>query len=140
MKKLISIQCLLAIGMLATAQVKTPVKEFNIAGPYAIATPFTLDTVDVKGKKFDPASLMGSIALTSKADGKFSGSVLPSLKDSKSVGLLTFYVNNADYIKGKVEVKGPKHSKLFIDGVEAGGELKLAPEHHTFTIDRKSVV
>ena len=134
MKKLISIQCLLAIGMLATAQVKTPVKEFNIAGPYAIATPFTLDTVDVKGKKFDPASLMGSIALTSKADGKFSGSVLPSLKDSKSVGLLTFYVNNADYIKGKVEVKGPKHSKLFIDGVEAGGELKLAPEHHTFTI------
>ena len=124
----------LLFPVLATAQVKTPVKEFNIAGPYAIAAPFALDTVDVKGKKFDPASLMGSIALTSKADGKFDGSVLPSLKDSKSVGLLSFYVNNADYIKGKIEVKGPKHSKLFIDGVEAGGELKLAPEHHTFTI------
>ena len=134
MKKLFSIQCLLAVGMMATAQVKTPVKEFNIAGPYAVAAPFALDTVDVNGKKFDPASLMGSIALTSKANGRFDGCVLPSLKDSKSVGLLTFYVNNADFIKGKVEVKGPKHSKLFIDGVEAGGELKLAPEHHTFTI------
>ena len=134
MKKLISIQCLLAVGMMATAQVKTPIKEFNFSGPYAVSTPFAIDTVDVNGKKFDPTSLMGSIALTSKADGKFSGSVLPSLKDSKSVGLLTFYVNNTDYIKGKVEVKGPKHSKLFIDGVEAGGELKLAPEHHTFTI------
>ena len=84
MKKLISIQCLLAIGMMATAQVKTAVSEFNIAGPYAIAAPFALDTVDVQGKKFDPTSLMGSIALTSKADGRFSGSVLPSLKDSKS--------------------------------------------------------
>ena len=134
MKKLISIQCLLAVSMMATAQVKTPIKEFNLSGPYAVSTPFAIDTVDVNGKKFDPTSLMGSIALTSKADGKFSGSVLPSLKDSKSVGLLTFYVNNTDYIKGKVEVKGPKHSKLFIDGVEAGGELKLAPEHHTFTI------
>ena len=134
MKKLISIQCLLAVGMMATAQVKTPVKEFNLSGPYAISAPFAIDTVDVNGKKFDPTSLMGSIALTSKVNGKFDGAVLPSLKDSKSVGLLTFYVNNADFIKGKVEVKGPKHSKLFIDGVEAGGELKLAPEHHTFTI------
>jgi dipeptidyl aminopeptidase/acylaminoacyl peptidase len=134
MKKLFSIQCLLAIGMMATAQVKTSIKEFNLSGPYAIAAPFALDTVDVNGKKFDPTSLMGSIALTSKANGRFDGSVLPSLRDSKSVGLLTFYVNNADFIKGKVEVKGPKNSKLFIDGVEAGGELKLAPEHHTFTI------
>ena len=49
MKKLISIQCLLAIGMLASAQVKTPVKEFNIAGPYAVAAPFARDTVDVTG-------------------------------------------------------------------------------------------
>ena len=134
MKKQISIFALLAIGMTATAQVKTPVREFNIAGPYAIAAPFSVDTVDVNGKKFDPASLMGAVALTSQADGKFSGCVLPSLKDSKSVGVLTFYVNNADYISGKVEVKGPKHSKLYIDGVEAGGELKLAPEHHTFSI------
>jgi dipeptidyl aminopeptidase/acylaminoacyl peptidase len=50
------------------------------------------------------------------------------------VGVLTFYVNNSSYVKGKVEVKGPKNYRLFIDGVEAGGELKLAPEHHTFAI------
>ena len=134
MKKQISIFALLAIGMMATAQVKTPVKEFNIAGPYAVAAPFALDTVDVKGKKFDDKSLMGAISLTSQADGKFSGCVLPSLKDSKSVGVLSFYVNNSDYLKGKIEVKGPKNYKLYIDGVEAGGELKLAPEHHTFAI------
>ncbi|SEA88234.1 Dipeptidyl aminopeptidase/acylaminoacyl peptidase [Xylanibacter ruminicola] len=134
MKRLITTQMLLAIGMMATAQVKTPVSEFNLAGPYAVSAPFAIDTVDVQGKKFDPVSQLGSIALTSHFTGKFSGQVLPSLPDSKSVGLLSFYVNNSDFIKGKIEVKGPKHSKLFIDGVEAGGELKLAPEHHTFTI------
>ncbi len=134
MKRLITTQMLLAIGMMATAQVKTPVSEFNLAGPYAVSAPFAIDTVDVQGKKFDPVSQLGSIALTSHFTGKFSGQVLPSLPDSKSVGLLSFYVNNSDFIKGKIEVKGLKHSKLFIDGVEAGGELKLAPEHHTFTI------
>ena len=134
MKRLITTQMLLAIGMMATAQVKTPVTEFNLAGPYAVSAPFAIDTVDVQGKKFDPVSQLGSIALTSQPTGKFSGHILPSLPDSKSVGLLSFYVNNSDFIKGKIEVKGPKHSKLFIDGVEAGGELKLAPEHHTFTI------
>ena len=134
MKRLITTQMLLAIGMMATAQVKTPVTEFNLAGPYVVSTPFAIDTVDVQGKKFDPISQLGSIALTSQSTGKFSGQVLPSLPDSKSVGLLSFYVNNSNFIKGKIEVKGPKHSKLYIDGVEAGGELKLAPEHHTFTI------
>ena len=134
MKRLITTQMLLAIGMMATAQVKTPVTEFNLAGPYAVSAPFAIDTVDVQGKKFDPVSQLGSIALTSHFTGKFSGQVLPSLPDSKSVGLLSFYVNNTSFVKGKIEVKGPKHSKLFIDGVEAGGELKLAPEHHTFTI------
>lgn len=134
MKRLITTQMLLAIGLMATAQVKTPVTEFNLAGPYAVSAPFAIDTVDVQGKKFDPISQLGSIALTSQSTGKFSGQVLPSLPDSKSVGLLSFYVNNSNFIKGKIEVKGPKHSKLYIDGVEAGGELKLAPEHHTFTI------
>ena len=134
MKRLITTQMLVAVGMMASAQVKTPVTEFNLAGPYAVTAPFAIDTVDVQGKTFDPISQLGSIALTSQPTGKFSGHILPSLPDSKSVGLLSFYVNNTSFVKGKIEVKGPKHSKLFIDGVEAGGELKLAPEHHTFTI------
>ena len=124
----------LAVAMSSTAQIKTEIKAFNQAGPYAVGAPLGLDTVDVKGKKFDETSLMGSISLTSPAMGRFEGQVLPSLNDSKSVGLLSFYVNNRDYLKGKIEVKGPKHYKLFIDGEPAAPELKLAPEHHTVTI------
>ncbi len=124
----------LAAAMTSTAQVKTEIKVMNQAGPYAVSAPLGLDTVDVKGKKFDEASLMNSIALTSPTTGRFEGQVLPSLEGSKSVGLLSFYVNNRDYLKGKIEVKGPKHYKLFVDGEPAASELKLAPDHHTFVI------
>ena len=125
---------LLAGVMSAAAQVKTEIKTMNQAGPYAVSAPLGLDTVDVKGNKFDDKSLMDAIALTSPVTGKFEGAVVPSLDDSRSVGLLSFFVNNSDYLKGKIEVKGLKNYKLFIDGAEASPELKLAPEHHTFTI------
>ncbi len=120
--------------MTASAQVKTTVTEFLQAGPYAVAAPFAADSVDVQGKKFDVKSSLSALPLQAEAQGVFSGSVLPSLKDAKSVGVLTFYVNNADYVKGKVSVKGPKNYKLYIDDKEAGADLSLAPEHHTFAI------
>ena len=122
------------LGAVASAQVKTEVKEFNLAGPFAVNAPLSVDTVNVKGEKFDEKSLLQSLALTTQPTTTFSGQVLPSLKDSKSVGLLTFYLNNSDYLKGKIEVKGPKNYKVYVDNNEVSGELKLAPEHHTFAI------
>ena len=110
------------------------VKEFNISGPYPVAQPAAFDSVDVQGKKFDEASWLNSVALSAPFTGTFDGCVLPSLQDSPSVGVLTFYINNSDYLKGKLSVKGPRHYKLYIDGAEAGEDLKLAPEHHTVAI------
>ncbi len=116
------------------AQEKTVVREFNLSGPYAVTAPAAFDTVDVQGKKFDDKSLLKSLSLTAPATGTFEGAVLPSLEDSRSVGLLTFYINNSDYLKGKITVKGPKNSQLYIDGVEVSEELQLAPEHHTVAL------
>ena len=110
------------------------VKDFNLAGPFAVTAPVGMDTVNVNGRKFDEKSLMEGLALTAEPTTVFNGQVLPSLKDSKSVGVLSFYVNNQNYVKGSVSVKGPKNYQLYIDGQEASGDLKLAPEHHTFAI------
>ena len=135
MKRLLTVAALAALTLQAAAQQqKTEVKTFRLAGPYAVAEPFAADSVDVQGKKFDVKSSLSALPLQAEAQGVFSGSVLPSLKDSRSVGVLTFYVNNADYVKGKVSVKGPKNYKLYIDDKEAGADLSLAPEHHTFAI------
>ena len=133
MKKVV-LWSFLLLGVSASAQEKIQVKEFNLAGPFAVTAPVGMDTVDVNGKKFDEKSLMDNLSLSSQPTSVFAGQVLPSLKDSKSVGVLSFYVNNQDYLKGKIEVKGPKNYQLFIDGKAAGADLKLAPEHHTFAI------
>lgn len=124
----------LLLTMTVGAQVKTEVKEFRMAGPYAVTVPFGMDTVDVQGKAFDEQSLLGGLSLTSPAATTFSGAVLPSLSDSKSVGVLSFFINNTSYLKGKLDVQGPKNYKLFIDGTEAQPDLKLSPEHHTVAI------
>ena len=125
----------LATGVLsAGAQVKTEIREFNMAGPFAVQAPVGIDSVDVNGRKFDEKSLLGGLTLSAQPTTVFRGQVLPSLKDSKSVGILTYYINNRDYVKGSIRVKGPKNYKLFVDGQEAGGEVKLAPEHHTLAI------
>lgn len=133
-KTILLIMVLSAITLNAVAQHKTAVTTFRQAGPYAVTTPFATDTVDVQGKKFDEKSVLTALPLQAEPTTVFKGSVLPSLPDSKSVGVLSFYLNNADYLKGKIEVKGPKNYKLYIDGTEAGSELKLAPEHHTIAI------
>ena len=133
MKRLI-IFGMLMTAMTVSAQVKTDITQFNLSGPHAVVAPIAFDTVDVQGKKYDDKTLLNAVNLSSPVTKLFDGQVLPSLEDSRSVGLLTFYVNNSDYLKGKIEVKGPKNYKLFIDDAEASPDLKLAPEHHTFTI------
>ena len=52
---------LTALALQASAQVKTEIGKFNLAGPYAVAAPFATDTVDVKGKKFDNNSLLSAL-------------------------------------------------------------------------------
>ena len=113
----------------------TTVNEFRLAGPYAVMAPFAADTVDVNGNKFDEQSLMSGITLSETAATKvWKSGRLPSLDAQKSVGVLTFYVNNSSYVNGQLCVKGPHHYKVFVDGKESKDELKLAPEHHTIAI------
>ena len=110
------------------------VREFRQAGPFAVTAPVGMDTVNVSGQAFDEKSLLDNLSLSVKPTATFSGQVLPSLTDQKSVGLLTFYINNADFVKGTIQVKGPRNYRLFVDGSECHGEVSLAPEHHTVAL------
>ena len=101
MKKLL-ISCLFVAGCLAAfAQTKTTITSFNLSGPHAVQMPIGTDTVDVQGKKYDEQSFLKAIALSAPVTQKFSGAVLPALSNSRSVGVLTFNLNNANYLKGK---------------------------------------
>ena len=103
------------------AQHKTEIKEFNLSGPYRVTAPLSMDSVNVAGMKYDPASQLEAVSLTAEASATFSGQVLPHVEGERSVGLLSFYINNSDFLKAKLEVKGPKHYKLYVDGQESQG-------------------
>ena len=110
-----------------SAQTKTSVTEFNLAGPYPVAAPLAFDTVNVKGEKFDDKLFLNTMPSFIGCNKSIQWEkCFPSLEDSKSVGLLSFYINNVDYLKGKIKVNGPKSYKLFIDGQEASSDLNLA--------------
>ena len=133
MRKIILLSAFI-LSLTVGAQVTTEVTTFLLAGPMAVNTPFGIDSIDVQGKKFDEKSMLNGVSLMTPATTTFSGQVLLSLEDSKSVGILSFYVNNTNFIKGKLNVQGPKNNKLFIDGAEAQPDIKLSPEHHTIAI------
>ena len=120
----------------ATAQEKTEINEFNLAGPFAVSQPFAADSVSVGGKQFDETSLLEALPHDAQPTTTCKAGLLPSLSDSKSVGVFSFFINNSDFVKGTVSVEGLTNYKLFIDGKEAGTELKLAlaPEHHTLAV------
>jgi len=132
MKKVLTLG-LLMLALSASSQQKTEVKEFRLAGPFKVAQPVSVDTVDVNGKKYDEGAMLQALSLKAEPTAIHSGSQLPSLSDAKSVGVLSFYINNSSYLKGKLEVKGPKHFKTYVDGKETT-DLSLWPEHHTVAI------
>ena len=70
MKRTILSAVVLIMASSAIAQQKTEIKTFNLAGPYAVSAPMAMDTVDLNGKKFDDKSLLGSVALTSRATAR----------------------------------------------------------------------
>lgn len=135
MTKNILLFALLSLPVSAFSQQKTEVSRFNLTGPYAVSTPFVSDSVDVKGQKFDESSLLNTLGLNETTQSAvWESPLLPSLPDAKSVGVLSFFLNNSSYQTMKIEVKSPKHYKVFVDGVETGGDLKLSPDHHTVAI------
>ena len=115
---------------LSAQETTTVVKNFRLAGPYAITVPYQTGNVDAKGRAFNDMTLLKGFKTTeSVKEEEWSGEVLPSLADSKSVGQLTFGINNDSYLNGRLEVKGPKTYQVFIDDKEAGSSLKLSPAH-----------
>lgn len=125
---------MLSLSLAAQAQHVTTVGEALLTGPYDVTAPAALDTVDINGKKFDNASLLDALPLQ-VTDNATVASLQSSLSASheKQVGLLTFFVNNSDYLKGKLKVEGLKTFKTYVDGRETA-DLTLAPEHHTVSI------
>ena len=76
----------LCLSQPVVAQTRTDIGQFNLSGPYPVSTPVSLDTVDVQGKKFDETAFWKGMSLDAPVTEVFSGKILPSVADSRSVG------------------------------------------------------
>lgn len=115
------------------------VLQYCHAGPFAIKQPILVDSVDVKGKAFDPRVLLNTTISLDKV--KDAANVV-SAEDGKcrvdvpqkgyAIHYYTFYLNSTRYTKGSLSVKAPGDYQVFVDGekVNAESELILEPKRY----------
>ncbi len=125
---LLPISMMLGLGMWAGAAT-VDVTSFRYAGPYPLAAPYEIDSVDNSTKRFDRVSLLDTpvspdLARSGRA---FDGAVLDSV-DGCALHLLSFMLDNSRYATGTLKVDGVKNYRLYVDGHRMeSGELKLKP-------------
>jgi hypothetical protein len=131
MKKiLLTIACAtLAVSALAA---NIPVREFRYAGPFPVKTPFMVDSVNVKSKTFEFASLLDTplSADALKDSGIYTASDLPLAAATDAIHLIEFSFQNSGYTTATIKVEGVKDYKINVDGKDGGANLKLQPFTH----------
>ncbi len=132
----------LALGSaLAATAGNTDVKHFRYAGPYAVATPCLMDSVDIKGQAFAATTLLDSpLALDKAASGKsITATATAPGSGHDALHLLAFTVSNTVRTKATIRVDGLRHYRLYVDGQQvtpqgARSEVTLTPSVHTAVI------
>lgn len=130
MKKiLVSMMALMTIGAHAES-----IDKARIAGPFALAKPLVVDSMSINQTKFSEDNLINT-PLSLEAADKSALTSLDSWRTEKgTLNLAAFNVNSTSYVKAKVEIKGAKKSKVYVDGKEANGEASLQPGTHKVAV------
>ena len=115
----------------------TDIKTFRYAGPYAVHTPFLIDSTGVDGKAFELQQLLTSstIPLSALENGQSVTGKHQHPLSLPALHLAGFTVRAPRYVKTTLTVDGPRHRQLFIDGQAAQeGAITLEPGQHEFAI------
>ena len=121
----------LALGLgAATASADTiDVTSFRYAGPFALHSPYVIDSIDASAKKYDvEARLATPVSLDLAREGRqFADSVLPA-SSGDALHLLSFTLDNSRFAKARIKVDGVRNWQMYVDGEKSdGGELSLKP-------------
>ena len=111
------------------------VRHFRHQGPVAVETPFRIDSLNVKGKTFDPQTLLDTPAGTSNVGIRSHSAITGQIPSDEGLHWLGFSVENRRFAKADLLVEGLKDYKLYVDGAEHAAEgIKLEPGTHEFTL------
>lgn len=111
------------------------VKEVYYAGPYAVNTPFLVDSTSVTGVKYSYAELLKtSIPLDkvweASSSRTASNEVFPTVSSQGAeLHMVGFYMGSDRFCKGTLSVSGAKYMEVYINGkaqAMSGGRANLS--------------
>ncbi len=133
----LTLSAALCASMTANAE-NVEVRKFKYVGPYSIATPWMVDSVDVKAQKYDAARLLDSPLVPDQLAGGKEASTLP-IGDGDALYMASFTLTNDSRTNATISVGGLKNYRLFVDGnpLTVNGDSAstvLMPSCHTVAI------
>jgi dipeptidyl aminopeptidase/acylaminoacyl peptidase len=130
--------CAVALGSVLAAGAETiNVSQFHHVGPYAVQTPFMVDSVDVNKKSYTGES---ALDLPMSVDNVLNSSDLstgkiPASQSLQQLHQLGFTFQMKRYAKVKIKVNGVTDYRLYVDGEKVkDDDVSLAPQTHTVVI------
>jgi dipeptidyl aminopeptidase/acylaminoacyl peptidase len=117
-----------------TAQAeKVEVTRFRHAGPYAVQTPFMVDSLDVNRRTFDAKQWL-ALPVAASAVAAQPVAEVASLK-GEGLHVLGFTVEANRYAEATLKVEGTKDYVVYVDGAKHEGEtLTLSPGTHELAL------
>ncbi len=114
------------------------VRKFKYVGPYCVATPWMMDSLNVKAEKYNAAQLLDSpLSLDKIGEGKETSSLVTNGNDALYVA--SFTLTNDSRTKVTITVSGLKNYRLYVDGeavqtTDDKASTTLLPSSHTVAI------
>ncbi len=114
------------------------VTKFKYVGPYSVAAPWMVDSVNVKAEKYSAAQLLDSpLSLDKLAGGKETVS-LPT-GGNGTLYVASFTLTNGSRTKATIAVSGLKNYRLYVDGEQVSptddkATATLMPSCHTVAL------
>jgi dipeptidyl aminopeptidase/acylaminoacyl peptidase len=123
----------LACALTAIHAEKVEVTRFRHAGPYAVQTPFMVDSLDVNRRAYNAKNALElPIAATAVASQPVTD--VSSLQ-GEGLHVLGFTLEANRYTQATLKVEGPQDYVIYLDGQKAEGEqLTLAPGTHELAL------
>lgn len=124
--------CIFLSFTLSAGEIVVP--SFRHAGPYRVARPYQVDSLDNNAQAYDTLSVLDAPLSFDLLEGAETVRVLPASSPG-SLNLLGFRVENQLFAKAEISIEGLKNYRLFVDGAaNKGSSLKLEPGTHEFVI------
>lgn len=136
MNKTLLIIATFCISLFANAE-KIEVNKVRYAGPYSVHKPIMVDQVDVNSKPFSEDSFLNAELSTDALEQAALCQIteIPACNAEYALHLMGFSIENYEYTKARLEIKGIKDYRLYIDGkMQRGGDLTLEPATHNIVI------